>query len=85
MFRNLLLFLVVVVSSSCAKRGSITGGSKDTLGPVLKISFPKNYSTNFKGSEIKLTFDEYIKLKDLNENGRKAIALLRTFARHIYI
>jgi hypothetical protein len=62
-----ILFLLILVLVSCAKRGSISGGLKDTLGPVLKISFPKNYSTNFKGSEIKLTFDEYIKLKDLNK------------------
>ena len=53
--------------ASCAKRGSITGGLKDTLAPVLKASFPKNYTTNFKGTEIKLTFDEYIKLKDLKK------------------
>lgn len=53
--------------TSCAKRGSITGGLKDTLAPVVKLSFPKNYSTNFKGTEIKLTFDEYIKLKDLKK------------------
>ena len=51
----------------CAKRGSITGGLKDTLAPVLTASFPKNYSTNFKGTEIKLTFDEFIKLKDLKK------------------
>ena len=53
--------------ASCAKRGSITGGLKDTLAPVLNASFPKNYTTNFKGTEIKLTFDEYIKLKDLKK------------------
>ncbi len=53
--------------ASCAKRGTITGGEKDTLAPVLKMSFPKNLNTNFKGNEIKLTFDEYIKLKDLNK------------------
>jgi Bacterial Ig-like domain len=52
---------------SCAKRGSITGGLKDTLAPVLNASFPKNYTTNFKGTEIKLTFDEFIKLKDLKK------------------
>jgi hypothetical protein len=52
---------------SCAKRGSITGGLKDTLAPILTISSPKNYSTNFKNKEIKLTFDEYIKLKDMNK------------------
>ena len=53
--------------ASCAKRGSITGGLKDTLAPVLNASIPKNYTTNFKGTEIKLTFDEFIKLKDLKK------------------
>jgi hypothetical protein len=61
------LFLLVLATVSCAKRGNITGGLKDTLAPVLKTSFPKNFSTNFKGTEIKLTFDEYIKLKDLRK------------------
>jgi hypothetical protein len=61
------LLLLILIMASCAKRGSITGGLKDTLAPVLKASFPKNYTTNFKGTEIKLTFDEYIKLKDLKK------------------
>ena len=52
---------------SCAKRGSITGGLKDTLAPVLVSSTPKNLTTNFKGNEINLVFDEYIKLKNLNK------------------
>lgn len=52
---------------SCAKRGSITGGLKDTLAPVLKYSSPKNFTTNFTGKEITLTFDEYIKLKNVNK------------------
>ena len=51
----------------CAKRGSITGGLKDTLAPVLKYSNPKNFSTDFKASEIILTFDEYVKLKNTNK------------------
>lgn len=61
------LFLLVLIMASCAKRGSITGGLKDTLAPVLKSSYPKNFNTNFKGTEIKLTFDEFIKLKDLKK------------------
>ena len=52
---------------SCAKRGSITGGLKDTLAPVLKYSSPKNMTTNFEGDEIILGFDEYVKLKNLNK------------------
>ena len=59
--------LLLVVLASCAKRGNITGGAKDTIAPVLKASFPKNFSTEFKGKTIKLTFDEFIKLKDLKK------------------
>ncbi|MGL2987816.1 Ig-like domain-containing protein [Flavobacterium sp. RSSA_27] len=62
-----LLFLFLFICIGCAKKGSITGGLKDTIAPTLKISFPENYSTNFKGNQIKLTFDEYIKLKGLEK------------------
>ena len=57
------LFLFIVIG--CAKRGSITGGLKDTIAPVLKMSFPENLTTNFKGDQIKLVFDENIKLSYL--------------------
>jgi hypothetical protein len=70
MFKNkakCFLILLILIMASCAKRGSITGGLKDTLAPVLKSSYPKNFSTEFKGTEIKLTFDEFIKLKDLKK------------------
>jgi len=52
---------------SCAKRGSITGGLKDTIAPTLKSSYPENYSTKFTAKKIKLTFDENVKIKDLNK------------------
>ena len=61
------LFLLLLITVGCAKRGSITGGLKDTIAPVLKVSFPENFSKNFKGNEIKLVFDENIKLKNLNK------------------
>lgn len=61
----LLLFAILIIG--CAKRGNITGGLKDTLAPVLRESVPENYKTNFTGNEIKLYFDEYIKLKDVNK------------------
>jgi len=60
-------FIILISMISCAKRGSITGGLKDTLAPVLISSYPENYSTNFKGNTITLNFDEYIKLKNLNK------------------
>jgi uncharacterized protein (DUF2141 family) len=65
-FRPICLLLAIIITG-CAKRGSITGGLKDTIAPVLKSSFPKNYSTNFTGKTIRLNFDEYIKLKNINK------------------
>lgn len=62
-----ILLVLIVTLASCAKRGSITGGLKDTIAPTLKNSFPDNYNTNFKSKEIKLVFDEYIKLKNVNK------------------
>ena len=59
--------LLIILLMSCAKRGTINGGTKDTIAPILKMSFPPNYSTNFKGKEIKLSFNEYIKLKNINK------------------
>lgn len=59
--------LLLLLTLGCAKRGNITGGDKDTIAPVLNSSFPKNFSTNFNGNEIKLVFDEYVKLKNANK------------------
>ena len=70
MLKNYTTHFIILLSlslASCAKRGTITGGLKDTIAPTLKMSFPKNFSTNFKGDDIKLVFDENIKLKNLNK------------------
>lgn len=61
-----LLTLVLAVTG-CAKRGTITGGLKDTIPPTLQSAIPENYSVDFKGNVIKLNFSEYIKLKNLNK------------------
>lgn len=65
-FKGFLLILALSVIG-CAKRGTITGGSKDTLAPVLKSSLPKNGTVNFNGKEIKLYFNEYVKLKNVGK------------------
>lgn len=64
---NYFSLILILLTVGCAKRGSITGGDKDTLAPVLKSSLPKNFSTNFTSKEIKLVFDEYVKLKNANK------------------
>ena len=69
MNRRLLnfIFLLMICAAfvNCANRGRPSGGSKDVTPPKIVKSDPENYSVNFKGNEIEITFDEYVKLKDL--------------------
>lgn len=64
----LIVFLFSLSFTDCAKKGFPSGGKLDSIPPVLLKSNPENYTTNFSGSEIRISFDEYIKLKDLNKN-----------------
>lgn len=58
-----LLFMLFSLVN-CAKRGSPTGGKKDSIPPSFVKATPPNYTTNFEDDEIRIYFDEYIKLKD---------------------
>ncbi len=63
-----ILFFSILLFSNCAKRGRPTGGPKDSIPPVIIRSNPENFTTNFTGDEIRIYFDEYIKLNKLKEN-----------------
>ncbi len=54
--------------SGCAQIVSPTGGSRDTIPPRLVSSNPKLGATNFTGNRISLYFDEYVQIKDLQQN-----------------
>lgn len=58
---------IAIVLVNCANRGSPGGGEKDILPPVITKAEPLNYTTNFKGNEIKIYFNEYIKVKNLTK------------------
>ena len=61
----ILVFPILIFQ--CANRGTASGGPKDNTPPVVLSELPKNFSTNFSGNEIKIYFDEYIKLKNLQK------------------
>ena len=63
----LIVFGFLLATTSCAKRGTIYGGAKDTIAPKIIGSSPENFKTNFKGKEIKIVFDELIKVKNINK------------------
>lgn len=62
-----LLFMAFMVMAfwQCAKRGSPSGGPKDTTPPKLVKAEPENFTTNFKAKKIRLYFDELVKLQDV--------------------
>ena len=70
MGRWLLIFVVVVESlalTNCAKRGTLTGGLKDTIPPILINASPPLNTINFNSEKITLNFNEYLELKDINQ------------------
>lgn len=70
MKRLLVLFVISFLLQSCARVGSPVGGPKDTLAPKFlgsnidsaRINVPRDIK------ELRLDFDEYVTLKDINKN-----------------
>lgn len=63
----ILFICSIVIFENCAKMGGITGGEKDIKPPKLVSSTPLNYSTNFNGKRIDITFDEFVLLNNVNQ------------------
>lgn len=59
--------LILLAFSQCANQTSPGGGPQDKKPPELIESNPSNNQKNFTGKTIELTFDEYIKLKNPDE------------------
>ena len=53
---------------SCAQIATLTGGEKDVEPPQILKQEPENEATNFRGSTIKILFDEYVELNNPSEN-----------------
>ncbi|GAA0872598.1 Ig-like domain-containing protein [Gangjinia marincola] len=64
LLRGVILMIMSLMVFNCAKRGNITGGPKDETPPKFIRATPPNYSINFDREDVRLYFDEYIKLKN---------------------
>ena len=67
-FKSSPLFFVVLTVSlimvKCAIIVPPSGGAVDVTPPIVKESFPPNYSSFFKDNKIRIFFNEYVQLKD---------------------
>jgi hypothetical protein len=66
MHSRYLQILILLIIVSCAKRGRPTGGPEDKDAPIMVTTKPPYKSLNFKSDEIRIYFNEYIKLKEVN-------------------
>ncbi|MGB0933015.1 MAG: Ig-like domain-containing protein [Lishizhenia sp.] len=59
-----ITLLLLVLISACAQVGTITGGLKDIYAPkpISEKTLPPNASTTILPNQIRIPFDEYIKL-----------------------
>jgi hypothetical protein len=64
----LLILKIQVLTVSCANIIPPSGGPRDSLPPTLVSATPKDSTVNFKGNRISLTFNEFIDLKDVQNN-----------------
>jgi len=60
-------FFYLLFNTSCANMGSPSGGPKDSIPPVVVRTVPGLRSTNFKGTDVRLTFDEFIVKDDVKD------------------
>ncbi len=65
-FHYFFLILTICTVLSCARRGRPEGGPKDFDKPIMVKADPDFKSLHFEEDQIKIYFDEYVKLKDVN-------------------
>ncbi len=61
------IVFTILLLSSCANIGSISGGPKDSIPPEMLGSRPAMNDTSFADKKIDIYFDEYFELKDINQ------------------
>ena len=59
--------IIILLTSNCARKGRPNGGLKDSIAPLMVTANPPYQSLNFSSKKIKISFDEYITLKDINK------------------
>ena len=66
---NYILFaFIALIINGCANAVSPTGGPKDEIPPVVLGTSPDNFSKNFSGKTINVTFDEFVTLDNASKN-----------------
>jgi hypothetical protein len=67
-FRAYLFIFLTLFIYSCANVVAPSGGPKDEDPPRVLRSTPANQSIRYQGDDVRIFFDEFVTLKNLNQN-----------------
>jgi len=65
---TVIAVLSILLFNDCANTGTPSGGEKDTLAPVVKKMNPENLSTDFEEKKIRVIFNEFVQLNEMEKN-----------------
>ncbi len=65
--QRIFFVFVLLTLIQCAKRGTPEGGPKDLLPPRMVEAQPDTFSTKFTADKIRIYFDEFVRLKDVQK------------------
>ena len=66
-YKPLFILFTILLYVNCARTGRPDGGPKDEEAPLFVTSDPPYETVNFKEKEVKIEFNEFIKLKNINK------------------
>lgn len=64
--KQFTFLVLLILLLSCARRGRPEGGPRDFDKPIMVKTEPEFKSLHFDSDEIKIYFDEYVKLKEVS-------------------
>ena len=64
----ILPIISILFFAGCANIGTLSGGDKDTISPVVIRSKPQIEAVNFDDDKIEFKFDEYVVLDNMRSN-----------------
>nr|WP_298989746.1 Ig-like domain-containing protein [uncultured Polaribacter sp.] len=66
-YKPLFILFTILLFVNCARTGRPDGGPKDEEAPLFVTADPPYETVNFKEKEVKIEFNEFIKLKNINK------------------
>lgn len=63
--KAIISIIIINFLYSCAQVGTITGGDKDSIPPIVIKTYPIEYGINYEKNKVYISFNEFVQFKEL--------------------